>query len=434
MKNTILAAVVKGGSLCLSLLTTPAFIRYFGDNAVLGVWYTLLSILTWFLNFDLGIGNGIRNHLVKDLARRDKEAARMTLSSGFFSNGVTALILTVVGAAIIISLDLNQLYNIDETIISAQTLLASTLLVFAGIMLRFFLTSVSAVFYALQMSSVNNVLALCVSVLQLGFVVFVKPENPEKGLLLLSAAYTLLANLPMVAAACVLFSTKMRDCRPSVRYVRKAYIQKVMGIGAVFFVCQISYMLLVNTNEFLISNLFGPQYTTEYTFYYRLTSLISMVISLALTPMWSAVTKAMAEKNYGWVNSLYRKLKRMGLAAVLFQFAFVAVQQFVMDLWLGEDSIRINYWTAVAFACFGGVFTYSSILSTIVCGMAKMKLQMICYTVGSAVKLLSVFLLAGYFHNWSLIVWINVAILFLYCVAEQRDLNRKLNALCKSAE
>ena len=431
LKNTAFAVLIKGGSLGLSLLTTPAFVRYFGNNTVLGVWYTLLSVLTWFLNFDLGIGNGIRNHLAKDLVRGDRISARKTISSGLFANGAVAMVLSLVGIFVIMSADLNSVYNVETTVISAEVLRKATLMVFVGIMLRFFLTGISAVFYALQESSVNSFLALCVSLMQLGFVLLTKPADPEQGLLMLSTAYMLIANLPMMVAAVVIFSSKLRDCRPAVGFVDRVHIRKVMGIGTVFFVCQITYMLLVNTNEFLISRLFGPQYTTEYTFYYKLTGLISMLISLALTPMWSAITKAMEENNYSWVNKLYRKLKCIGLLSAVFQFLFILVQQFVMDLWLGESSIRIDYWIALAFACFGSTFTYSSVLSTIVCGMARMKLQMVCYTVGAVAKFGSVLLLAQILETWSVVVWVNAAVLLVYCTVQQIDLDKYMKTLAK---
>lgn len=76
VKNTFWAFVVKGGALVVSLFTTPAFIRYFNNNTILGVWYTLLSVLIWFLNFDLGLGNGIRNNLVKAYAENDEDGIK----------------------------------------------------------------------------------------------------------------------------------------------------------------------------------------------------------------------------------------------------------------------------------------------------------------------------------------------------------------------
>ena len=424
LNHTVVSFLIKGCALCLSLVTTPAFIRYFQDNRILGVWYTLLSVLTWFLNFDLGIGNGIRNNLVRDLSEKDYISARKTISSGLFSNAVIAIVLMLVGLCLLTTVDLNRLMHVEEQVISREILLKSSLLVFAGIMIRFFLSSISSVFYALQLSPVNNFLALCVSLLQLLLVLLVQPENPEQGLLILAGAYAFLSNLPMATAGVILFATKLKECRPSVSCVDRQHIRNVMGIGTVFFVCQITYMLLMNTNEFFISYLFGPQYTTEYTFYYKLTSLISMVISLLLTPIWSVITKAMAERQYNWVRNLYGKLKMVGIATMVLQFSFVLIQQFVMDLWLGKGYIRVDYMTAVAFACFGSVFVYTSILSTMVCGMARMRLQLVCYLLGVAVKIAIIFALHATVRNWVLVVWSNVLVLLPYCVVQQVDLDR----------
>lgn len=69
--NVISAFLIKGGALIVTLLTTPAYIRYFNKNSALGLWFTLLSVITWVLNFDLGIGNGLRNKLATTFAKKD---------------------------------------------------------------------------------------------------------------------------------------------------------------------------------------------------------------------------------------------------------------------------------------------------------------------------------------------------------------------------
>lgn len=424
IKNTSGAFVVKGLSLVVSLLTTPAFISYFNDNQVLGVWYTLLSCLIWFLNFDLGIGNGIRNQLVKDFASGDKKSIRETLSSGFISVLITTLALSLIGVVIIYNSNLNLLFGIDENILSQRTLLLSTSLIFIGIMLRFLLTTVSSVFYALQKSAVNNFLGLCVSILQFLFVFFFHFDNNEEALIYLSAAFIAISNLPTIIAGGLIFFKSLRDCFPSLNFVTKNRVRQVVGIGMVFFLCQILYMLLVNTNEFLVTYFYGSEYTAEYTFYYKLTSVISMMVTLAITPIWSVVTKAQAEKNYIWLNSLYSKIKIFGLVAILLQFLVVPFLQLIMDLWLGINTVEVSIPTAIAFACFGGCFVYSSLLSTIVCGLARMKTQAICYGVGVALKFIIIGVANAHSVKWDIVVWSNVAVLLPYMIIQQIELNK----------
>lgn len=424
LKNTFFAFLIKGGSLFISLLTTPAFIKYFNDNAVLGVWYTLLSVLIWFLNFDLGIGNGIRNNLVKAFTAGDQKRAKHIISSGLFSVGMVTIALSIIGAILFSCLNLNSIFGVSSSEISSYALRIATIFVFIAIMIRFFLTTVGSLFYALQMSSVNNLLALCISVLQLAFVLAFHFDTVEQALIALSIAYMILSNLPTIVAGIILFATKLKDCRPNIRWVEKQYIKDVMRVGGIFFYCQILYMLIVNTNELLISNIFGPTYTTEYTFYYKITSLIAMVVTLAMTPIWSVVTKAMTEGNWAWLSKLYKNIKRIGILIIGLEFLLIPFLQFIMDFWLGDGYIKIDIFTAVTFACFGSVFVYSSMLSTIVCGMARMKLQSVCYTVGVIFKFVFIILMSKVTDSWCIVVWSNAILLAPYCILQQIDLNR----------
>ena len=69
INNIIGAFVVRGGSLVISLFTMPAYFTYFQNQEILGLWFTILSVLNWILMFDLGLGNGLRNKLPIALAK-----------------------------------------------------------------------------------------------------------------------------------------------------------------------------------------------------------------------------------------------------------------------------------------------------------------------------------------------------------------------------
>ncbi len=434
VKNVLGAFLVKGGALIVTLLSTPAFITYFNDQTVLGVWYTLLSVLTWFLNFDLGIGNGIRNNLVEAFTQKDMKKAREVISSGLLSCLLVTLALSAVGVSLCFVINWNTVLNISAEILPSSVLRTSVLVVFAAIMLRFLLTTVNSMFYALQMSAVNNGLALCVSVLQLLYVLLFTSANPREALVHISVVFLVTSNLPLLVAAVVLFCTKLRAAVPSVWCIQRAEMKKVLKVGGAFFLCQIFYMLIVNTNEFLISFFFDPTCTTEYTFYYKITSILSMLVTLAMTPIWSAVTKGMTENNWPWIRSLYQKLKWLAWGAVAVCFCVVPFLQPIMDVWLGAGVLKVELWVSLSFALFGGAFIYSSILSTLVCGMARMKLQAICYGVGVVLKMLFVVFFARRIGSWSVIVWSNAVVLIPYCVLQQIDLNRYLKKKIHNTE
>lgn len=424
LKNTIGAFVVKGAGLLISVLSMPALIRYFNNNEVLGIWFTMLSMLIWFLNFDLGIGNGIRNQLTKDITLKDEVSAKTTISSGFFSIGIVSIVLIIIGIVLISWIDLNWLFNVSTELLSAQTLRTATIAIFIAIMLRFTLTFVSSIFYAMQKSALNNLLNLLVHVLQLVFVVSFHFQNLEDALVYLAVSYVFITNIPVIIAGIYVFIKPLKQCRPSLNFISKERVKDIMSIGAVFFTCQILYMIIVNTNEFLVTKLYGASYTAEYSFYYKVTSIVAMLVTLGMTPIWSVVTKALTEKNYVWLNKLYVTIKRLGWLIVAFQFLLVPFMQYVMDFWLGKGIVIIRTETAIAFAVFGSVFVISSMLSTIVCGMARMKLQTICYSIGVVLKLVVDFSFYKVYHHWDLIVWSNVLVLLPYIIVQIIDLNR----------
>lgn len=103
--------------------------------------------------------------------------------------------------------------------------------------------------------------------------------------------------------------------------------------------------------------------------------------------------------------------------------------QLILNIWLAEKSFEVNYLYAVVFACYGSVFIYQSVLSTIVCGIGKMKLQFWFYLIGIVIKFGIIHFGSMLFHSWIIVVAANVIILLPYCIAQQISLNRYIKKL-----
>lgn len=429
IKNVLGAFIVKGLSLVVSFITIPVFIQYFNnDSLVLGVWYTLLSLLMWFLNFDLGIGNGIRNYLVKALSHQDFDEAKKIISSGIFSIGILTGILSIIGILIVYCLDWNRIFNVDSSIISSEVITLSATYVFIAVMLRFFLTIVTSIFYALQKSAINNLLALIVSVLQLIYILLSKHSSTEEAILNVSFAYIFISNLPILLAGIIIFFRDLKHCRPSIKCIDKEHIKSIVNIGAVFFLCQVLYMILSNTNEFFITNLYSADSTTEYTFYYKVATFGTMIITLALAPVWSVVTKAQAQQNWEWLNKIYKYIKIGGVLILIVQLMIIPFVPLIMDVWLGKGVVEVNHITSLAFVLYGALFTYSGMLSTIGNGLAMMKPQLISFSIAVIFKIMLLLLFSAE-TSWVFVMWVNSIVLIPYLIIQQRALNQyfKLN-------
>lgn len=422
--NILGAFFVKGLSLVISLLTIPAFISYFNDNTYLGIWYTVLSFVTWFLTFDLGIGNGIRNNLVTCFVKKDIQNARQIISSGLAISILFSVLIWVIGYTVIQYVDWNSLFNIDKKIVEPTILRDVMVLLFSAIAIRLALVSIGAIFYALQLSSINNLLALLSSI---GIFVYIKLfhfSTPQQALIQIANAYILCYNLPLILAGLVIFITKLKYTLPSFRYISKSALRQVCVIGGIFFYCQILFTIITNSDQFVITKYFGAIFTVDYTFYYRLTSIIGMVVALCMTPLWSMITKAREENNMTWLRKLYIILKWIASGIIFLEFLFIPLLQPIMNIWLRDNTIEVYYPTAIAFAFYGALFIMNNIFATFACGLSMMRIQYIWYTIGLIFKIVFIILGKYYDFHWAIVIWSDVIALAPYIIFQILFLNK----------
>ena len=426
-QNVIAAFAVKGAALLVSLATIPAFMHYFSDDAVLGVWYTVISIIGWILNFDLGIGNGLRNHLVVALTANDKQKCKQLVSSAYFSVGASCVIVSLIMLMLVPLIDWNVVFGVPSSQIDSSVLAAVTRNVLIGMVIQLFLKNITSILYALQKSAINNFLTLCVSVLQLIFILVFPKMGSIDALRVMSLVYPFLMNLPMLIATLIVFTKPLRYAAPSIRCVTRGTIRAVLGLGVAFFAAQVLFMLIANTNEFFISSLFGSSYVVEYQVYYKIFSLVGTLMSLALTPIWSAVTLAFAENNVKWLTSLFRRLERFGAMIAILEFLLVPFNQILFNIWLGEQSISVVPVCSLSFALFGSLFAYQSIVASFANGLGYLRIQINCYFIGFLIKLLTA-LAASYLGlPWFFVIVGSALALLPFCLIQRKQIVDKLS-------
>lgn len=410
--------LIKGGSLIVTMLIVPAYFRYFEDKVVLGVWYTGVSIINWMLNFDLGIGNGLRNYMVGPLVKGDIPNTRKYISSAYVMSFLVSILALLAAFIAVPRLNWNAIFNVPDELISGSILVEMVLIIFVGIALQLFLKLISSILYAMQKAALPNALGLLSSFMILAYVLFAKTDDLRTNILSLAWMNVIAVNLPLLIASLVVFATKLKSCIPSFRFFDKPKALEVLRTGGTFLWLQIMFMLIINSNEFLISLLSDPGNTTDFTVYNKIFATVATVFNLAMIPIWSAVTKASAEKNYTWIVKLYGKLRLLALLAIFFQLALIPFMQAFINLWLAENAITVNILYAAVFALFGSVFIWHSVIATIACGLGHLRLQFIFQTAGVVIKFALSLILMYFTHNWIVIILANFIALLPYGIAQ----------------
>ena len=430
--NIFGAFAIKGLGMVVSLLTMPYYIDYFGNNTVLGLWFTILTVLNWILSCDIGIGNGLRNYLTEALSQNNKVKARNLISSSYFILGLFSALLILVAYVSLPYINWNSIFNVDASLINNDLLIGCVRIIISGILLSFFLRIINSILYALQLSSVNNFLSLITNVLILIYLIVTSGWDAgfEEKLVTISWAYAFIINVPLIGATIFVFLfTSLRDSSPSLRFISKSAIKSVVALGGLFFIIQIFAMIINVSNEWFISKFFQPAYCVDYQIYSRAFTLFSGIFTLALTPLWSAITKAYAERKYDWVIKLYKYLKYLALLIFFVELCILPILQYLFNIWLKENTIEVDYYTAVLFLIYGVISIWMAIQGTLTSGLGKLKVSFYTYFIAVCVKIAGVVIVSQYTDRWDVVVLITSIALLPYCILQPIYVKRKLNEL-----
>ena len=427
--NIIAAFIIRGASLFISTFSMPLYIRYFDNNNLLGIWYTILSILSWISICDLGLGSGLRNYFTIAYTQNNISLGKKYLISTYISMiGIIAPIL-VIGSIVFCFIDLNSFLNIPADLLDSNVLRGSIIILFVGLGVNFVLKSISSVIYAIQKSSINNFISLISSALPLIYIVVAPSGNLSENFLKLSIVHIISVNLPLIIATIVVFKTKCKNYVPKLKDFDFLTAKSMLKIGLSFFFAQIFFMILISANEVFITKMFGPEYVVEYSAYYKVFMLVGSLFMVALTPIWSKVTRDLTEHKYYKIKVTNRVLYCLSLVAFILEIFIAFVIQYIFDIWLQESSISVNVITSLIFALFGGLYIFNIVLTTVANGIGELRSQTIIYGIGAILKVPVSIALKTIYNDWNIIIAYNCVILLVFCIVQFVWVEKKINKL-----
>lgn len=406
VENVIKSFGVKGVSMLVNLASTPAYLAYFDNNEILGLWFTLIQMLTWLLTCDMGVGNGLRNELVVALASGHRSDAKKLISSSYVFLCTIGSIVLIVVLSLSTMVDWFVVFNIDERSIAYKDLQSTITIILASIVIQLVLRLITSILYALQKAYIPGVISLLTNFALLTYCLGVNWIEAPHDLVSLACVYAISVNAPLLAASIVVFG-KRPELRPSLRMAEKSCADSVLKVGLAFLWLQMMSLLLNNSSSYLITILIGNAAVVEYQIYYRIFTIASTVAMLCTTPVWSAATKAKAEGSYSWLWTIYRLFCMLAVLATVLQFLLCIPLQFVFDVWLGKQAIRADGITSLLFAFYGSLVVWSNVVTTFANGLQELKLQAFLLTFGAFVNIPISIGLTQLWPNYQMIVIAN---------------------------
>lgn len=396
--------LVKGGAMLVSLLVMPAYMRYFKSQAVLGMWFTLVQLLNWIMLLDFGIGGGLRNKIVEPLQQGNKGRVTELTSAAYFSVAGIVLILIVLQHFFVNALNWYKILGLSQSDISENTLKSMVHILVIGVCIRFFSVLICHILYALQRAVLPGFINLVSSALIMLYLVFARPSGNEADVIALAYVHSIANNVPSLVATVWVFATALKGMWPKFKAFTWSATKEVLGTGGALFYLQIIIMVLFNVKELYISWFVGAEAVVEYQVYYKLIGMIGGLFSLALNPVWSAVTKALVERKKKWVQDLYRKGTELIALFGIAQLVLIIIMPLVVKIWLGENAIEVSRTAGLLFCIYNLIYMWMMLNYNFACGMGRTKIISIWLTIAGASNLLLTMWGCRIYKSWITVV------------------------------
>lgn len=359
----------RAGAMMLSFLAVPIMIGVLGTEQF-GVWSTLLSIMSWAVFFDLGIGNGLRNKVAATLADDNKTEARLYIASGYTMIGLVVVTIWVTLTAVSYFVPWQVVFN--TTAISENELRQTFQITAFFVLLNFWIGLVTVLFSAVQQTSFVELGRLITNFLVLIFVfALAKTEASSiRSMAVLYGTALVFANLLLSA----LFFKPRCDLRPTF-HLDLQHARPLLTLGSQFFVIQLAFLVIFTTDKILITQWFGAKHVTDYDIVFKIFSLVTIAHGLIMAPLWSAYTDAYRKQDLAWIRQMLRRQLQVfgGLTVVVLLLALSTHK--IVDLWIG-DSLEVSSTLVLCMALFVLISSWNNIFAFMLNGVQKIKISL----------------------------------------------------------
>lgn len=431
LNNISISFVLKGLSMIFNLLLIPLYISFFSDEIVLGVWLTIISLLNYICQFDVGIGNGIRNFLVKPLETKNYEEIKKIVSTGYISIFCLSVLIIIIFLCLFDVLPWFNIFNVTSSSINYTDLKFMIVFIFIGAMIHFILNLINSISYAMQKSFVPSLILNITNLIVIIGLFIYNYLNIQNKILYVCILNVLSIFIPYVIFTIIIFNTKLKNCFVAFKYFDFVYLKQIISLGLKFLYAQIISLVFFNLNEYLISVFTSPDNVVAFQVYNKIFYSISAVFGMMLVPLWSAVKEAIVQKDYNWINSMFNKMNKLWLASIPLFGVIIVLYKFIVMLWLGKANIiRIDYYYTLIFGLYYFLFIKFSINTNFINGMEKLKMNSLILTIISIIKIAILLFLSKTSINWITIMFISFILLIPYIIIIDLDIRKTIR--CKT--
>lgn len=386
-KSALINLCIKPVGMVLGLVYTPLLLNYLGMEKY-GLYATLISIISWINYLDIGIGNGLRNLLSKELANEELNEAKKSVSTAY-------LMLSAISIILLIVLIIGTLFLDWSSILKTEIDMKTPLLIsFIFICINFVLALCNTLLYALQLSERVSLRNITVQILNIFGIIFLQSFSKEN-LIYISILFGLSTCVVYIGNS-VQIMKKYHFLRPSIKYYDKTKTSAIGSLGLKFFIMQISYMAMYTVDNLLITNLFNASEVTPFNITYGAFNTVYAFFAALLVPFWSQTTVAIQKRDVIWVKNSIRKLNYIAFAFSGIYLILAMAFKPLAKIWLGQ-SLEYPPGLIGLMCIYYSLYTFSAVYTQILNGTGKINGPLLLSVFQGVFNIPLAILLAKYF-------------------------------------
>ena len=334
-RNVVWSSIIKCGQMGIELFKVPLLLTYLSPEKY-GVWITIVSILMWTQQFDLGLGSGLRYKLTEAIAHNDLSRGRGLVSTAYTSMSAIMFAVFLIMIPVCHYADWNSFLNVRS--ISHEELSYTVLFVLLVFVLQFIFDLVSVVLKADQRAAISDVFKPVGSVISL-VLIFILREYSSDSLFLASLAMSLPYVVVLAIANVYFYLSQYRAFKPSIRCFDKKYLKDIYTLGLKYFINQFSALIVFSTSSILISNIIRPEEAAVYNIANTYFNLPIIFYGMILIPFSAAITDAYVKEDFAWIKNIMHKLRYVALMFSVLSFLMLVVSPFAFHIWVGDKLV-----------------------------------------------------------------------------------------------
>ena len=414
-RRAVLTALAAGGARAVSmvavLVSVPLALGYLGSERY-GVVVTITALTGMLVFADFGLGNGLMNLVARASGSGDPLEARRSISSAFFMLCGISVILTLVLLPVYLLVPWAAFLNVADSV-SARDVPAAVAVFLVSVLLNLPLGIVQRVQLAFQQGFVNSLWNAIANVVMLvSLVAVVSVRAPLAWIVLTMVGAPVVGNsLNWIS----LFLVRRADLRPRWSLMHWAEGRRLLRIGALFFVLQLTVALAYESDIVVATRVLGPDAATTYSVVFRLFMILPTIVNMLLLPLWPAYTESIARGDVDWVRKTLRLSIGLALAlSGLSSVVLVLMGPMVLDLWVGSG-VKASFALMLGMAVWAVLSNSFNAVAMLMNGASVIGFQvatalsMAVVSLGASILFANLFGVAG-------IIWGTVAA-FVLCTA-----------------